>query len=89
MQTLDATWISSFSWYILNVSGSRRIHALILGEGAAPDDAAMMQQQMGGQAGQQPGDMNAVFKTESEGLQILKHSFSLDGIEDKLLGFSD
>ncbi|KAL7072409.1 hypothetical protein ACQ4LE_008784 [Meloidogyne hapla] len=75
--SLDAAWVSSASWYFLNVFGLRSVYALVLGgENAADqmDEQAMMgmaQPQMSG--GQDP---KAAFKAEWEALQLYTHSFN-------------
>jgi len=55
-----------------------------------PDDAALMQQQMGGAAGgAQVPDPSKVFLSEKESLELVKHEFSLDSIEAKLVGLKE
>jgi ER membrane protein complex subunit 3 len=77
LMSLDAAWVSSASWYFLNVFGLRSVYALVLGgENAADqmDEQAMMgmaQPQMAG--GQDP---KQAFKAEWEALQLYTHNFN-------------
>ncbi|KAJ3639547.1 hypothetical protein Zmor_002901 [Zophobas morio] len=98
---LDASWVSSASWYFLNVFGLRSIYTLVLGENngteysfnenqikscfIAADQNKQMEEQMSGAAITMPNDANAPFKAEWEALEILDHHWVLEGVEGRLL----
>ncbi|XP_063934769.1 ER membrane protein complex subunit 3-like [Zophobas morio] len=83
LETLDASWISSFSWYILNMSGTRGLITLILEDETTSDDFTLMQSHLK-ESSQQITDANAIFKAEREELKVLSHSFLLEDIESPL-----
>lgn len=77
MISLDAAWVSSASWYFLNVFGLRSIYTLVLGEDNAADQSRLMEEQMSGAAMAVPQDPKQAFKAEWEALQMVSHQFVL------------
>ncbi len=93
ISTLDVTYVSSISWYILLTFGLNGVYRLILDEGTEMDEGKMMQMQMqmgvGGGGGMGGGfDANNAFKQARSMLSISKNQFLevTDGAEKKLLG---
>ncbi|KAK9454189.1 integral membrane protein DUF106-domain-containing protein [Dipodascopsis uninucleata] len=86
---LDVRWVSSMSWYFLNLFGLRSVYDIILGSnnsanGSAMDMAgvnpAMMTQ------GLQPGqDIYKMHLSEAENIELAMHQYLLDDIEDRIL----
>ncbi|KAG0216518.1 ER membrane complex subunit 3 [Mortierella sp. GBA30] len=94
-QDMDVTWVSSLSWYFLNLFGLQSVFTLILGSGHAADAMRDMQAMstmgMGAAAGPQmsptgqPQDMQKVFLGEKENLELTEHEWGLDNVETRLL----
>ncbi|KAM4737795.1 ER membrane protein complex subunit 3 [Anableps anableps] len=78
--SLDASWVSSASWYFLNVFGLRSMYTLILGQ-----DNGFMQDQMTGAAMAMPPDPNKAFKSEWEALEVVRHQWALESVEEELM----
>jgi hypothetical protein len=83
--SLDAAWVSSASWYFLNVFGLRSIYALVLGENNAADQSRLMQEQMSGAAMSMPMDPKVAFKAEWEALEISSHKWELADLDNEVL----
>jgi len=74
LSSLDASWVSSVSWYFINVFGLRSVYTLLLGRSSAVDDTfRLMQDEVAtGPVGQ---DMQAAFKAEGDALEVTPHEF--------------
>ncbi|KAL8795580.1 MAG: hypothetical protein Q9195_002001 [Heterodermia aff. obscurata] len=87
---LDVRWVSSLSWYFLNLFGLQSVFIFILGnENAASQMASQMSQMNPGAAGTgmfQPGqDPDKMFLNEAENLEVMEHQYILKGVEERLL----
>ncbi|ESO03574.1 hypothetical protein HELRODRAFT_185611 [Helobdella robusta] len=87
LSSLDASWVSSASWYFLNVFGLRSMYSLILGQDNAADQTRLMQDQVSGPAIGMPPDPSKAFKAEWEALEICDHQWELENAEDELIKF--
>lgn len=72
LASLEAAWVSSASWYFLNVFGLRSVYNLVLGGENAAE--SLMDEQVQG-VPQAPPDPKQAFKAEWEALQLYIHSF--------------
>ncbi|KAG9067991.1 ER membrane complex subunit 3 [Linnemannia hyalina] len=92
---MDVSWVSSLSWYFLNLFGLQSVFTLILGSGHAADAMRDMQAMstmgMGAAAGPnlsptgQPQDMHKIFLAEKENLDLTEHEWGLENVETRLL----
>eukprot|EP00898_Chlorokybus_atmophyticus_P006412 jgi/Chlat1/6772/Chrsp50S06462 len=85
MQGLDVTYISSLSWYFLNLFGLRGVFSLLLGDNPDTDDARMMQQQQQMMMGGGPGGGGAAFGAEKEALELYQHTWGVAAAEDRAI----
>lgn len=86
---LDARWVSSISLYFICLYGLQAVFNYLLGSDNAA--AAMAQQQMGmgpaaGAAMGPAPDYNKLFLAEAENIEVVQHQYTLDGVENRLLG---
>ncbi|EGE01054.1 DUF850 domain-containing protein [Trichophyton equinum CBS 127.97] len=84
---LDVRWVSSLSWYFLNLFGLQSVFGFILG---SDNSAGQVMQQVGVtnpavnpfQPGQDP---EKIFQGEAENIEVMEHYCILDGIEERIL----
>lgn len=91
---LDVTWVSSLSWYFLNLFGLQSFYALVLGEAGA-QGMAEMASGMGGMPGAGAGagmqalgpgqDPAKLFAAELENLQVTTFTPVTQGIRARFL----
>lgn len=88
LQTLDTSFVSSLSWYMIVLYGIRTLVMLLLGTSSsdAMDESKMMQMQMGMGAGAAPAwDPNAAYKAERTNYQLAAYTDVLAAGEKALL----
>ncbi|MQL84254.1 hypothetical protein Taro_016760 [Colocasia esculenta] len=78
LSTVDVSYVSSRSWYFLNLFGLRGLFSLILGEENAADDAQRMMQ-MGGFG----FDPSKSLGAEKDGIDIIQHDWALPKFEQR------
>mmetsp|Transcript_3869 Transcript_3869/g.9863 ORF Transcript_3869/g.9863 Transcript_3869/m.9863 type:complete len:248 (-) Transcript_3869:55-798(-) len=79
LSSLDVTYISSLSWYFLNLFGMQGVLTLVMGEKTF-DDTQLIQQQMGAGAGAGPmGGMDnaAALKGEKDQVDMMAHEWKV------------
>jgi len=78
LSTVDVSYVSSRSWYFLNLFGLRGLFSLILGEENATDDTQRMMQMSGFGV-----DPSKSLGAEKDGLEIIQHEWALPKIEQR------
>eukprot|EP00475_Leptophrys_vorax_P004600 TRINITY_DN1274_c0_g2_i2.p1 TRINITY_DN1274_c0_g2~~TRINITY_DN1274_c0_g2_i2.p1 ORF type:complete len:215 (-),score=69.23 TRINITY_DN1274_c0_g2_i2:32-676(-) len=97
LQSLDASYVSSLSWYFITLFGLRGLFSIVLGGDNAADDTKLLQQQaaMGGMMGGGPAmpglggmkpDLSKPFKEEKDELAIYEHKYVVPRAQYRLLG---
>jgi len=82
IRNLDASYVSSLSWYFLNMFGLRGVYALLLGTDANTGGEDQFVQQMAGGGAAAAGalggapDHTATYKAEKNEVEILQHDWS-------------
>lgn len=86
LNALDVTYVSSMSWYFVNLFGMSGLFSLILGDDNETDDTKLMQSQMSGQAMGAPGQDNSkVMLQQAENIEVVNHEYALVHAERTLL----
>ncbi|XP_053144995.1 ER membrane protein complex subunit 3-like isoform X2 [Hemicordylus capensis] len=84
LPSLDPSWVSSASWYFLNVFGLRRMYNLILGEDTEQNQL-LLQDQFLSPVVPAPPEPNKAFKAEWEALELVSHHWALQDVEEQLM----
>lgn len=85
---LNARYVSSISWYFVNLLGLRPIYTILLQDSSAVDQLMLQQQQqqqMPAIGGPGAPKVDKIYKSEADNLQLLTHESIFDGIVDRVL----
>ncbi|XP_039176331.1 ER membrane protein complex subunit 3-like [Crotalus tigris] len=82
LPSMDPSWVSSASWYFLNVFGLRKIYQHVLREDSEP---SQLEVQFMGPDIPAPPDPNKAFKAEWEALELVSHHWALQDVEEQLI----
>ncbi|XP_015681439.1 ER membrane protein complex subunit 3 isoform X1 [Protobothrops mucrosquamatus] len=82
LPSMDPSWVSSASWYFLNVFGLRKIYQHVLREDSEP---SQLKVQFMGPDIPAPPDPNKAFKAEWEALELVSHHWALQDVEEQLI----
>ncbi|KAA0192426.1 ER membrane protein complex subunit [Fasciolopsis buskii] len=85
LSSLNASWVSSASWYFLNIFGLRSMYGLVLGSDNAAEQPMFLTDQPPVAPGQPPQDMQKAFKAEWEALEVIEHQWALADVESRLI----
>jgi ER membrane protein complex subunit 3 len=81
LSSLDSSYVSSFSWYILVSVGIQGIIQLLLGRTQPISEAELMQAQMNAPT----MDMSKIFVGEREALEVIEHKQFTSSAEERIL----
>lgn len=81
LQSLDVTYVSSLSWYFLNLFGLRGLFSIVLGENTIDDTqmAMQMQQQMATGI-----DTSKAYLAEKENLDLVQYTWAIEKAEQSV-----
>eukprot|EP00270_Netrium_digitus_P016804 TRINITY_DN6073_c0_g1_i1.p1 TRINITY_DN6073_c0_g1~~TRINITY_DN6073_c0_g1_i1.p1 ORF type:complete len:258 (+),score=65.53 TRINITY_DN6073_c0_g1_i1:108-881(+) len=84
LASADVSYVSSRSWYFINLLGLRGLFSLILGDENATDDAQrLMQSQMAMQMGTMGADPAKMLAAEKDAMELLQHEWHVDKLQSR------
>lgn len=86
LSTLDASYVSSTSWYFLVMFGLKSVINLFLRDTPAQEEARALQMQLGVGSSNIGFDSKKMFASEADSLDLAPHNCFLDDVEQRLLG---
>jgi len=78
---MDARWVSSLSWYFLNLFGLNGLFRILLGSENAADSSRDMAQSQFAMPTGQPQDYNKLFLAEKDNLELAEGLYTWVGAD--------